>query len=61
MSELQTGLNILFNCAARFWSFFTSDSIPLVIRMVFLAPFVIGIWTLIVQVFGGSLSGKQNI
>ena len=61
MNELQIGLNILLNCAARFWEFFTSSDIPLVNRMLFLSPFVVGIYTLITSVFGGSVSGKTGI
>ena len=61
MSELEIGLNILLNNAYKLWNYLVSDSIPLVVRMLFLAPFVVGIYTLIVSVFGGSISGKQNI
>lgn len=61
MSDLQLGLNIMFNSIYRVWNWLVSDSVPLVIKMLVFAPFVGWILSLIIQVFGGSLSGKQDL
>ena len=59
MNDLQTGLNMILNVVSLIWGYATSASVPLVARMVFLAPLVAAIVGLIKLVFGGSLGSNS--
>lgn len=61
MNELKLGLNLIFNSVSNLWNFFVSDSVPLVVRMLLLAPLFILILSLVFSVFSNSSVGKIDL
>ena len=59
MSDIQTFMNGFFNLVTIWWNCFSDPSMPLIIRMVYFAPFflmIVGLISLVVgnnQVSGG--------
>lgn len=60
MTQLENGLNLVLNTMRIYWNYFVNDT-PLLVKMCFLSGFVGIIVYLIMLVFGGNLSGKQNL
>lgn len=61
MNELKLGLNLIFNSVSNLWNFLVSDSVPLVVRMLLLAPLFILILSLVFSVFSNSSVGKIDL